>query len=265
MKTKIIAIAASAFVLGIAGALTLPSQAGTSTSGSEATPADKSVPADFVKAKAAFVAALPGQPVNDISAGPLPGWVTVVYGGTQVAYVIDDARHVVFGNVLRSEDRHSYTVATAQQAVGKAMASLPADQAIVFGPENAATTITVFTDTSCGFCKKLHTEVPALNAAGVAVAYYPWPRGGENGPGYQDMRAIWCSADPRAAYEAAMKGEKVSPAPEACNVSFAASLSTGDAVGVRGTPGVFLESAEQLPGYMPAAAILKRAGLAATP
>ena len=31
--------------------------------------------------------------------------------------------------------------------------------------------ITVFTDIDCGFCRKLHQEVPSLNQMGVAVRY----------------------------------------------------------------------------------------------
>ena len=51
---------------------------------------------------------------------------------------------------------------------------------LVFSPaaENIKATITVFTDIDCGYCRKLHQEVPALNDMGVAVRYLAYPRAG---------------------------------------------------------------------------------------
>ena len=36
----------------------------------------------------------------------------------------------------------------------------------------------IFTDVDCGYCRKLHKEVPALNKAGIEVRYLAFPRGG---------------------------------------------------------------------------------------
>jgi thiol:disulfide interchange protein DsbC len=40
---------------------------------------------------------------------------------------------------------------------------------IVYDSSSKTRHITVFTDIDCGYCRKLHAEVPALNASGVEV------------------------------------------------------------------------------------------------
>ena len=62
--------------------------------------------------------------------------------------------------------------------------SFPAEDMVVYpaeGDEKAS--LKVFTDTTCPFCRRLHQEVPELQAAGVAVRYLPFPRSGPDGPG----------------------------------------------------------------------------------
>lgn len=61
------------------------------------------------------------------------------------------------------------------------------------GEEKAV--LNVFTDSSCPYCKKLHEEVSKLQEAGISVHYIPYPRGGSRGPGYQELKQVWCAKD----------------------------------------------------------------------
>ena len=46
------------------------------------------------------------------------------------------------------------------------------DDMIVFKPAGQTKAIiNVFTDVDCGYCRKLHNEVPQLNAMGIEVRY----------------------------------------------------------------------------------------------
>ena len=50
---------------------------------------------------------------------------------------------------------------------------------IVFSPEGQTKgVINVFTDVDCGYCRKLHREVPELNKHGIEVRYLAFPRAG---------------------------------------------------------------------------------------
>ena len=60
--------------------------------------------------------------------------------------------------------------------MAKQINAIPASEMVVFAPKAPKTHITVFTDTDCGYCQKLHSEVPQLNRLGVEVRYVAFPR-----------------------------------------------------------------------------------------
>jgi thiol:disulfide interchange protein DsbC len=76
----------------------------------------------------------------------------------------------------------------------QALAALKTSDMIVFAPENPKATVTVFTDIDCGYCRKFHQEVPALNAMGIAVQYLAFPRAGLDSPSFRKIATAWCSA-----------------------------------------------------------------------
>lgn len=72
--------------------------------------------------------------------------------------------------------------------------------------------ITVFTDTTCGYCRKLHNEIGELNDNGVTVQYLAFPRAGLNSQNYEDMVSVWCAANPQQALTDAKAGDNVASA-----------------------------------------------------
>jgi len=55
--------------------------------------------------------------------------------------------------------------------------------------------IYAFTDVHCGFCRKLHMEIPKLNAAGVEVRYLAFPRAGEVSESSDLLARAFCAKD----------------------------------------------------------------------
>ena len=54
---------------------------------------------------------------------------------------------------------------------------------IIFTPEGKTTGVVyAFTDVDCGYCRRLHQEIPALNAKGIELRYLAFPRGGKDAP-----------------------------------------------------------------------------------
>jgi len=208
--------------------------------------------------------------VPDVAIGePQPTAVDGIFrvriGGTYV-YLTADGHHAFTGDLV---DLATGQNLTEDQRSGDRMAALetfPDDALLLFparGEERAR--IHVFTDSSCPYCKKLHREVPALREAGVTVAYIPFPRGGKGGPGYSELRTVWCADDPAEAFNIAAgtaKGQL--PADEAdCAAAKAvdAGFSLGNRVGVRGTPTIVLPSGAELPGYVNVSTLLRHLGL----
>lgn len=74
--------------------------------------------------------------------------------------------------------------------------------------------IFVFSDPTCGFCKKLHNAIPELNSKGITVNYLMYPRMlplGSNNPEAKKVidgfRTAWCSSDRTEGFERLYSGQ----------------------------------------------------------
>lgn len=198
---------------------------------------------------------IPDAIITSVKEGPVPGLYEVMMGAT-VLYMTEDGRYAVRGDVFDLKSRKNLTEARRTEARISALAK-ESGQAIEFAAADGKTahTIYVFTDIDCGYCRKMHQEVAQLNAAGITVKYLAFPRSGLEGESYEKAVAVWCSADKKAALTAAKQGQ--TPEKRACDNPVAAQYHLGEAVGVRGTPAVFLENGRELGGYVPAAELIR--------
>ncbi|MNR46183.1 Thiol:disulfide interchange protein DsbC precursor [compost metagenome] len=115
----------------------------------------------------------------------------------------------------------------------------------------------MFTDTDCGYCQKLHSEVPELNRLGVEVRYVAFPRQGLQSPAYKELVSVWCAKDRQGAMNLAKTRQEV-PAAE-CDNPVAKQYALGQMIGVSGTPAIVLANGKLIPGYQPAAQLAKLA------
>ena len=130
---------------------------------------------------------------------------------------------------------------------------------IVYGPENPKRYVTVFTDIDCGYCRKLHNEVPELNAAGIQVRYLAFPRAGIGSNSHNKYVSVWCNDDPQASLTKAKSGRPVAKA--TCENPIAETYRLGQQIGVRGTPMIIYDDGKITPGYLPSKELIKRLGL----
>jgi thiol:disulfide interchange protein DsbC len=193
---------------------------------------------------------VPGrQPV--IQPGPVEGLYEVGYGPV-IVYVTKDGRYVLQGDMVEIESGKNLTEERRRQARLEAIRELDEKSMIVFAPKDkeAKYSVTVFTDVDCTYCAKFHLQVPELNAAGVKVRYIAYPRSGIPSPSYDKMVSVWCADDPQQAITDAKAGKSVPP--KTCDNPVRRHLDLGQTLGIRGTPALFLENGEMIPGYVPA-------------
>ena len=190
-----------------------------------------------------------GKPV----ATPVDGIYQTQFG-SKFAYLTGDGRYVMIGDMIDLQSQTNLTEISRRGIAQKALASMPASELTVF-PATAETkaVLNVFTDTSCAYCQKLHGEVPELQKAGIEVRYFPFPRGGKRGPGYQDLKQVWCSDDRANAMDIA---KDVSSGDLSDGSCAEASLvdkgyDLGNEVGVTGTPALFTAEGRKFDGYVP--------------
>ncbi len=174
--------------------------------------------------------------------------------GNKFAYLIEGGRYVFIGDLVDLEKAQNLTEGSRRALVTQELASFSEEKLIVFPAENEELAVlNVFTDTSCGYCQKLHKEVKYLQQAGISVHYIPYPRGGSRGPGYSDLRKVWCADDKLAAMSVA-KGAASGSLASSGDCESARYVDEGyelgNRVGVTGTPALFAADGTKFNGYV---------------
>lgn len=183
----------------------------------------------------------------------------VQVGGGQFLYVDDKAEFILHGQLYQVQSGSAVNLTEqAQQGVtAQLIQGLRTEDMVIFPAVERKASITVFTDVDCGYCQKLHGEVPALNEGGIEVRYLAWPRQGLSGGTYDTMVGIWCSGERQDAMTRAKRRQPVAKA--TCKHPVDRQFALGQQIGVRGTPAIVLANGELIPGYMPAAQLIARA------
>ena len=199
--------------------------------------------------------ALPGLKTEEIRETPVDGWYEIMLG-SQVAYISDDAKYVMRGDLIELATNYNYTEARRNDARLDVLAQLPDEDAIVFAPEKVKHSITVFTDVDCGYCRKLHSEMEQLNGLGVEVKYLFFPRAGPGSRSWNTATSVWCADDRNGAMTTAKAGQAVQP--KSCDTSIQTQYDMGRMVGLRGTPAIVTDTGELISGYLPANQLVGR-------
>ncbi|HXC57908.1 MAG TPA: DsbC family protein [Steroidobacteraceae bacterium] len=204
-----------------------------------------------------LAAKIPGSKPEDFRATPVPGIFELVHGN-DISYVSADAKYVFAGDMYRVSDKGDFPnlSETRRRELRVArLSEVPESQMLVFGPDKAEHTITVFTDVDCPWCRKLHAQIADYNKLGIRVRYMFFPRTGPDTESWAKADAVWCSADRKDAFTRTKGGEEIKA--RACAGSpVAREYKLGRDIGVTGTPGVILENGELIPGYLPPSQML---------
>jgi len=209
--------------------------------------------------------ALPTAKIGEPEETPLAG-IHQVKLGKRYAYLSDDGRFALVGDLLDLEKGTNLTQIRRSRDNAELLTAFPEKDMVVYpasGDERAR--ITVFTDTSCPYCRKLHREVPQLQQAGVTVRYIAFPRSGTRSEAAKTMRSVWCAKDRRKAMDAAKGIGTAEQGDAGCaeGKAVAAGYRLSRQMGITGTPAIVLPNGGIQPGYMPAARLLARLGLGA--
>ncbi|MCJ1885498.1 DsbC family protein [Pseudomonas sp. LA21] len=202
----------------------------------------------------------PDLPIEAIAKSPLEGIYEVQLKGGRVLYASADGQFVVQGNIYQVKDGKPTNLTEVAESAGvaKTINGIPTADMVVFPAKGETKAhITVFTDTTCPYCQKLHAEVPDLQKRGIEVRYLAFPRQGPNSPGDAQLQAVWCSKDRQAAMTDMFHEKEVKAAK--CDNPVNKQLELGQMVGVQGTPAIILANGQMLPGYQPAGQIAKLA------
>ena len=195
----------------------------------------------------------PDMPIEAIAESPMSNLYQVHLKGGRLLYASGDGQFLMQGNLYQFKDGNAVNLTRQAESKGVAreINAIPLSEMVVFSPEEPAKAhITVFTDPDCGYCRKLHSEVPELNRRGIEVRYVAFPRQGAGSHGYNTLVSVWCAKDRQAAMNKAKARDDVPAA--TCDNPVTKQYELGQMIGVNGTPAIVMANGELIPGYQPA-------------
>ncbi len=207
--------------------------------------------------KAMLEKKLKGIEIDSIELSPKEGVYQVFYSG-QILYVSTDGEFLFTGNLLGLSGDEPVNL-TEEAVVAKsselspqrveAMASLKEDDMVIFKADKEEHVISVFTDIDCAYCRKLHKEIPQLNASGITVRYLAFPRAGVGSSAYDKLVSVWCADDKKLAMDNAKLKREFSP--KTCDNPVENQYKLTREFRLSGTPTLILPDGELISGYMP--------------
>lgn len=192
--------------------------------------------------------------VSSVADSPVDG-ILQVMTERGIFYVSKDARYLLHGRIYNMDEGMRNETEEALVGVRKDGVARFSDDVIEFKAKDEKYAITIFTDITCGYCRKLHNQIEEYNAKGITVRYLAFPRGGLGSKSHEDLVSIWCAEDKQAAMTNAKAGGSV--APKTCETKVAEQYQFGQQIGVTGTPAIVLDDGTMEPGYRPPEALLQ--------
>lgn len=172
-----------------------------------------------------------------------------------VYYVSENTQFLVHGNIYDLDNKMENVTEKSLTVLRQEKLKAFEKDMIVYKAEEEKHVITVFTDTSCGYCQKLHSEMADYNKLGITVRYLAFPRGGLKSNTYNTMVSIWCADDPKLAMDNAKSRKPIES--QTCTNTIKDQYELGQFFGVTGTPALVLADGSLQPGYLPAARLIQ--------
>lgn len=208
---------------------------------------------------------VPGVGLKVVSAqtSEIPGLYEVQFTNGPLIYSTLKGDFFIVGD-LYSVTSEGYVNLAEKRRDGERMAKLATvkrEDMIIFSPEGETRAyISVFFDTTCHYCQKLHAEVPELNKNGVEVRYLAFPRAGVSSDTFKQLASAWCADKPQEAFTKLNRKEAI-PENVCKDNPIAAQYQLGQELGVNGTPAIITQTGQMIPGYQAAKELMATLGL----
>ena len=176
--------------------------------------------------------------INPVSAekSPVSG-IYSVFSKEGTSYVTSDGEYIFTGNLFKVKGTEVEN--TTDEFISKGMRSyIEKLDTITYKAPDEKDVIGVFTDITCGFCQKLHSDLQSYLDKGITIKFIAYPRAGMNSMIARNMASVWCADDKPAALTRAMKGDGLpeKQPTKACMDSIQSQFNAGNMFKLSGTP-----------------------------
>jgi len=199
--------------------------------------------------------------IINIGATPLTGVFEVELSTGELLYSDVSGEYLFAGDMYQTtaDGLLNLSSSTRQVRTQEKIAAIPESEMIIYEPEDRQTSITVFTDVDCTYCRALHRDLEALLELGIEVRYVAYPRGGEQATSFEKMISVWCSDDRQRSLTQAKNGQNL-PARD-CETPVMAHYALGNELGISGTPAIVFPDGRVIPGYLDSDTLASMLGL----
>ena len=184
------------------------------------------------------------------------GGLLEVTGAGELFYTDEKTTFLLLGTLIDTKTRENVTEARLRKISAIKFDSLPLDAAIKIVRGNGSRRIAIFADPNCGYCKRFEKELVNVPDITVYTFLYPIlsPDSGDK------AKAIWCAPDRGKAWLDYMIKDAMpaGAAPASCETPIDRIVAFGREKRISGTPTIFFEDGERVPGAIPMAAFEKR-------
>ncbi|MFT5716839.1 MAG: thiol:disulfide interchange protein DsbC [Oleiphilaceae bacterium] len=212
--------------------------------------------------KKSLTKAIPSLKIDSITKSEMQGVYRVETNSSEILFTDENGSYFLTGELYTTVGGQLNNLSEVRKNQYRAdkVSAISVKDKIVFSPKGKTLAkIAVFTDIDCGYCRKLHKEVPRMNELGIEVSYLAYPRAGEGSESYNKFVSAWCSEDKLEAMTLAKNGRSIPS--KKCENPVLAQFQLGQTMGVTGTPAIVLEDGTLVPGYLTAEKLAKGLGL----
>ncbi len=182
------------------------------------------------------------------------GGLLEVTGGGEVFYTDERTSFLLLGTLIDTKTRENVTEARVRKLSAVKFDSLPLESAIKVVRGNGSRRIAIFADPNCGYCKRFERELVGVSDITVYTFLYPILSPDST----EKSKAVWCAPDRAKAWMDLMLKDALPAGQATCDTPIDRVVAFGRDKKIGGTPTIFFEDGERVPGAMPMAAFEKR-------
>jgi len=213
------------------------------------------------KIKAELKKQIPEAQVDSVRKVPYGSLYEVVVG-SELFYTDDKATFILIGSIVDMKTRENVSELRMRQLNKVAFDTLPLDQAIKIVRGNGSRRVAVFADPNCGYCKRFERDL--LGVSDITVYLFLYPILAPDS--MVKSKAIWCAPDRGKAWIDYMVRDLAVPADTACATpQIDRNVEYGKGKRITGTPTIFFEDGERVPGAISMADFEKKLAAAKAP
>ena len=182
------------------------------------------------------------------------GGLLEVTGGGEVFYTDEKTTFLFLGSLIDTKTRENVTEARVRKLSAVKFDTLPLESAIKIVRGDGSRRIAIFEDPNCGYCKRFERDLATVSDITVYVLLYPILSPDST----QKAKGVWCAPDRAKAWLDLMLKDVVPAGAASCETPIDQLVAFGRDKRITGTPTIFFEDGERVPGAIPLAAFEKR-------